>query len=882
MAKCLTLTLKHLTVMGYATHHGTPKNISYHGLYLTLHIVAGGNLSNVLHYKKPVKRPEPVLQPPPAADEILPARDNIDVRKASNIELIYTLARSDALQGDYNGQTFPPWGPFHVGLSPGADLPESTIAYSPILMAPPNDYSTIYTMLMRSREIANTLGHSDVPVYFDMGLLTKALEIAWASPEDLAGVFPCEGGMHLMIAVMAGVGKLYGNAGLEQLLQDSGVFAAGTVQQILNGRDFDRGLYAMKLLDEVLYAQLLKEFQLWCNKYDKKVHAGVLDLLVQLCAKYEEGMCSPETTQTIIDQLLVLLEESLLPLLAEFRKEGCLKSSTFQFWDDFLQRVLGPIKVFISATRDGNWAAYQSAKAELLPLLFASNRTTYAKYMPVLLLKMKRLPPHIIHDFVEKQFVAKLSQGKFNGTWMDYALEATENKSLKGVGGIIGLTLRGPSLARWFLSRPVTASYSTSFSSNICHPRKEKPKGSEHHSTSKAEIKRWNNDVRKMNEMFNDTYINPFNTEEVPKELINFATGVVARPDVQDSMLKALDKGSEKAIKFVNERLVCQDDEERPAKSVYATMTRNDLKTMADMSKAVSVKSKTVSISGELMYLRLLAINSKKKVPLENENAPVPLSIFNDDGSMLSGNKAVFMHKLETLLDGDPITSIPGADTIIFDGNVVIQMLKVPSGPETTYKSMAMAFQEHILRVSKAICGNALSQVHVVFDRYLQSSIKGDTRVKRSGTSKGNIHLIIPDGRIPKDWKLFLREGKNKTALVSFYTDYLISNISKELDATQVVYISGGKAEKAFAVKKGSPAEEYLPLKCDHEEADTRVILHAKVASEVGTDSVVVSSPDTDVLVLYLHHRPDIQTERLYFHTGHGGKHTSTARFIPV
>ena len=41
-----------------------------------------------------------------------------------------------------------------------------------------------------------------------------------------------------MIAVMAGIGKLYGEAGL----QESGVFAAGTVKQILNGKDFDRGL----------------------------------------------------------------------------------------------------------------------------------------------------------------------------------------------------------------------------------------------------------------------------------------------------------------------------------------------------------------------------------------------------------------------------------------------------------------------------------------------------------------------------------------------------------------------------------------------------------------------------------------------------------------
>ena len=35
-----------------------------------------------------------------------------------------------------------------------------------------------------------------------------------------------------------------------------------------------------------------------------------------------------------------------------------------------------------------------------------------------------------------------------------------ENKELQGKGGIIGLTVRGNALLRWFLSLPVTAYYS--------------------------------------------------------------------------------------------------------------------------------------------------------------------------------------------------------------------------------------------------------------------------------------------------------------------------------------------------------------------------------------------------------------------------------------
>jgi len=53
-----------------------------------------------------------------------------------------------------------------------------------------------------------------------MGLLCKALEVVWAYPVEFEGVYPLEGGMHLLMAVFASVGNLYGTAGLADLLSD--------------------------------------------------------------------------------------------------------------------------------------------------------------------------------------------------------------------------------------------------------------------------------------------------------------------------------------------------------------------------------------------------------------------------------------------------------------------------------------------------------------------------------------------------------------------------------------------------------------------------------------------------------------------------------------
>ena len=121
--------------------------------------------------------------------------------------------------------------------------------------------------------------------------------------------------------------------------------------------------------------------------------------------------------------------------------------------------VMMPIKLFLAATRNGDWITYHTSKVQLLPLLFATNRSNYSRYMPAVLCNENRLPDEVKQAFQEKLFVAQLSSGPFKGVWYDYALETTKNKALKGQGGIIGLTNRGPALERWFLTRPITASY---------------------------------------------------------------------------------------------------------------------------------------------------------------------------------------------------------------------------------------------------------------------------------------------------------------------------------------------------------------------------------------------------------------------------------------
>ena len=55
--------------------------------------------------------------------------------------------------------------------------------------------------------------------------------------------------MHLVMAIFCGIGSLYGDAGLKSLLHESGVYAPGTVNQMFSGKDFDRALHGLKLVE---------------------------------------------------------------------------------------------------------------------------------------------------------------------------------------------------------------------------------------------------------------------------------------------------------------------------------------------------------------------------------------------------------------------------------------------------------------------------------------------------------------------------------------------------------------------------------------------------------------------------------------------------------
>ena len=100
---------------------------------------------------------------------------------------------------------------------------------------------------------------------------------------------------------------------------------------------------------------------------------------------------------------------------------------------------------------------------------------------------------------------------------------------------------------------------------------------------------------------------------------------------------------------------------------------------------------------------------------------------------------------------------------------------------------------------------------------------------------------VQPSSQIPSGWQQFLRSEENKQDLFQFPAQCIVS-----LHEEKQVITTKGKDILCSPARNNTT--NLAP--CTHEEADTRIILHATDAVRDGYRTIVLRTVDTDVLVL--------------------------------
>ena len=342
---------------------------------------------------------------------------------------------------------------------------------------------------------------------------------------------------------------------------------------------------------------------------------------------------------------------------------------------------------------------------------------------------------------------------------------------------------------------------------------------------------------------------NPFVSNQA--ELICISSGVEVQTDVADRILQAEELGENQFSEL------CQNNLFTDNPDIFTKIKKNKLQTFP--SKKLTVKDsqgRQVSMkTSRDLFARLLILSKTREINLKEllsySLSDYPLSLATVNGGLVKTAKSKMFEILEGMalnpVIDNPAEDIGERNALIIDAMAVIQMM---NGKWKTFAEFSDSLFSHLVKL--ALQWKA-TRLDFVADRYPEVSIKNAERRRRASEGVQRVHILSKDQSVPKQWKKYLSCGKNKESLIAFLCDYWRTYKSSHLCYIECMYITS-KCKCHLLTTGSSPNDcvlhhEVPELQCDHEEADTRLLLHSNHAAETH-DTIIVKTPDTDVFLL--------------------------------
>ena len=226
---------------------------------------------------------------------------------------------------------------------------------------------------------------------------------------------------------------------------------------------------------------------------------------------------------------------------------------------------------------------------------------------------------------------------------------------------------------------------------------------------------------------------------------------------------------------------------------------------------------------------------------------PVPWHLARADGTPVHTDKSTLMKELRS---SHIVTEKPIHHSSIVDGNATFhELMNVPA-----------TFGEVAERLFNSLPKS--TRVDFVTDTYMPHSIKDIERQRRAASVNvddeddpdNGLTIEGPSTKVPSNFKEFLSKSSCKTELIDFlHREWSSNKYAGKLVGRQVYFVN---KENVFRLSTQDGVKticDDIPnLKSTHEEADTRIILHAHDISNHSLGAMVVRCSDTDVLILLL------------------------------
>lgn len=742
----------------------------------------------------------------------------------------------------------PTWTSFNQKHS-HVDPEQSIVGYLPIIQAPAHDIDTLNTVVKRILHITASVQQKHAVVTVDQALFPALMELKWANPKYKDVLIPQLGGLHVSMNFLKILGQHTQDVGLAEVWIESGLMGPNSTEKALTGKSYAKGIRAHKLTVQALWQLLIPQLLEYLEELDQ----GLKDDIENAVRSNE-----PDDYSALI---AILASAKFRTHLSTFAQD---QDPNFQFWWQYMNMVCILLR-FIRAQRDGLWDLHVVTFRQMLPYFHRYDHTNYARWGCVYLAEMQTLPDEVKDEFLKGNFVVKGSDQRFNQVSPDHSQEWLNGTGKKG-GGIVGITKTTSALSRWALSYNLRA----------CIAKKTRALfhvGSDdqiiHNEATKGRMKRDSEDEDNIKSVLQRFKV--FSPEARYDVLHNIATKDLATIDIQQSLLNAEELGQVQLMTFVKERLIIPEDG-HATKKFRDPLQKSKALTFSSLyetKKDSRGKESIMKADRNILQRLITAYQAGRKVNLhtilKHELMPVPISIAYTNGSLRTGNKAVLVEAMTQDVTCPAEVTIDGTSCLVIDGQALVVSLGKPAGI-TNFGELADAFVKLVMHM-----GRCFDRIDVTFDRYRDTSIKADTRMKRSKHAR-LIRRVVEDGSVPvpHNWKDFLAMPENKADLACFLSNHLIKNAP----TNKTIVVAGG-FQREDEVQTSNHELDIQQLQANHEEADTRLVLHCV---HTNAKSVVVSARDTDVLVLLVAHFHKMACTKLWMKAG-TSKHQ---KYIPV
>ena len=337
---------------------------------------------------------------------------------------------------------------------------------------------------------------------------------------------------------------------------------------------------------------------------------------------------------------------------------------------------------------------------------------------------------------------------------------------------------------------------------------------------------------------------------ETETELITLDTGEYMDPEVFGSLKQMPLIGKAMYDNFVQDRLEkCTTplSDIIPKPHIYTFLQPPPVKIPKLGNKTTSYKSTAAVVTQ--MFISLLARPDSIMAEFfmrEKAREPPALS---DKGKLRTGTKSQILGCLPSMPGYGHDPTHKQAPVVILDMAAVIHMVR-----PTRAKVFGDYTSMHLLIFMESQKTPRTTIIDVVWDCYHKHSLKNQTRTERQaggGIQRTRVSTKVPIPR-GKDWQQFLSINQNKDDLFKYLSTELISDTASTT-ACCVISTSGQNAL----------SNQPLDLSClsptDHEEADSRMMLHLQHDVMARHKVAFVRIVDSDVVVLSIHHYPAFQ-----------------------